>query len=44
MDHFHYKEDELYAEDVALKNVADKYGTPAFIYSKATLQRHAKHT
>ena len=42
MDHFHYKEDELYAEDIALKNVADKYGTPAFIYSKATLERHAK--
>jgi len=41
MDHFHYKEDQLYAEDVALKNVADKYGTPAFIYSKATLERHA---
>ena len=42
MDHFHYKEDELYAEDIALKNIADKYGTPAFIYSKATLERHAK--
>ena len=42
MDHFHYKEDQLYAEDVALKNVADKYGTPAFIYSKATLERHAQ--
>jgi len=42
MDHFHYKEEELYAEDVALKNVADKYGTPAFIYSKATLERHAQ--
>lgn len=41
MDHFHYKEDQLYAEDVALKNLADKYGTPAFIYSKATLERHA---
>ena len=42
MDYFHYKEDELYAEDVALKSVADKYGTPAFIYSKATLERHAQ--
>ena len=42
MDHFHYKEEELYAEEVALKNVADKYGTPAFIYSKATLERHAQ--
>ena len=42
MDHFHYKEEELYAEEVALKNVADEYGTPAFIYSKATLERHAQ--
>jgi len=42
MDYFHYKEDELYAEDVALKSLADKYGTPAFIYSKATLERHAQ--
>ena len=42
MDHFHYKEEELYAEEVALKNIADKYGTPAFIYSKATLERHAQ--
>ena len=41
MDHFQYKEDELYAEEVALKDVAEKYGTPAFIYSKATLERHA---
>ena len=42
MDHFHYKEDELFAEEVALMDVADKYGTPAFVYSKATLERHAK--
>ena len=42
MDHFHYKEDELYAEEVALKDVAKKYGTPSFVYSKATLERHAK--
>ena len=42
MDHFHYKENALFAEEVALKDVADKYGTPAFVYSKATLERHAK--
>jgi diaminopimelate decarboxylase len=42
MDHFHYKENELFAEEVALKDVAEKYGTPSFIYSKATLERHAK--
>ena len=42
MDHFHYKDNELFAEEVALKDVAEKYGTPSFIYSKATLDRHAK--
>ena len=42
MDHFHYKEDELFAEKVPLKDVADRYGTPTFVYSKATLERHAK--
>lgn len=42
MDHFHYKENELFAEEVALNDVAEKYGTPAFVYSKATLERHAK--
>ena len=42
MDHFHYKENELFAEEVALNDVAEKYGTPTFVYSKATLERHAK--
>jgi len=42
MDHFHYKKNELYAEEVALKYIADVYGTPTFVYSKATLERHAK--
>ena len=41
MDHFHYKEGQLFAEEVALKDVADTYGTPTFVYSKATLERHA---
>ena len=42
MDHFHYKKDELFAEEVPLKDIADRYGTPTFVYSKATLERHAK--
>ena len=42
MDHFHYKKNELYAEEAALKDIADVYGTPTFVYSKATLERHAK--
>ena len=41
MDHFHYKEGQLFAEEVALKDVADTYGTPTFVYSRATLERHA---
>ena len=42
MGHFHYKKNELYAEEIALKDIADVYGTPTFVYSKATLERHAK--
>ncbi|MDC0440322.1 diaminopimelate decarboxylase [Gammaproteobacteria bacterium] len=41
MDHFHYKEGQLFAEEVALKDVAGTYGTPTFVYSRATLERHA---
>jgi diaminopimelate decarboxylase len=41
MDHFYYKDGQLFAEEVALKDVADSYGTPTFVYSKATLERHA---
>ena len=41
MDHFHYKEGQLFAEEVALRDVADTYGTPTFVYSRATLERHA---
>ena len=41
MDHFHYQEGQLFAEEVALKDVADTYGTPTFVYSRATLERHA---
>ena len=42
MDHFNYKEGHLFAEDVALQDIAEKYGTPAYVYSRATLERHAK--
>jgi diaminopimelate decarboxylase len=42
MHHFHYKGNELYAEDVAIKEIAAKVGTPLYIYSHATLERHFK--
>lgn len=42
MHHFSYKNGELFAEAVAVKDIADKFGTPVFIYSYNTLQRHLK--
>ncbi len=40
MDHFEYKQGELYCEDVTIADLADNYGTPLFVYSRATLERH----
>ncbi len=40
MDHFKYIDGEMYAEDVALRTIADDVGTPVYIYSSATLRRH----
>ena len=40
MDHFKYRNGELYAEDVALRQIADEVGSPVYVYSTATLERH----
>ncbi len=40
MDHFNYKNGQLFAEDVALQTIAETYGTPCYVYSRATLERH----
>ena len=37
---FKYRADELYAEEVPVKKLAEKYGTPLYIYSYNTLSRH----
>lgn len=42
MDHFEYRDGELYAEDVAVSDLAERFGTPLFVYSRATLERHYK--
>ena len=42
MDHFNYQSGQLMAEDVSLAELAEQYGTPLFVYSKATLVRHFK--
>jgi diaminopimelate decarboxylase len=40
MDHFHYKNRLLHCEDVPVPALAEKYGTPLYVYSTATLLRH----
>jgi len=42
MDHFAYRNGVLHAEDVPLTTIADAVGTPVYIYSRATLERHAR--
>ena len=40
MDHFNYLNGTLYAEQAALPELAERFGTPLFVYSRATLERH----
>ncbi len=40
MDHFLYRGDDLHAEDVPLAQIAERFGTPCYVYSRATLERH----
>lgn len=40
MDFFNYQGDTLFAEDVAVNQLAEQYGTPLYVYSRATLERH----
>lgn len=42
MDHFEYRNGELFAEDLKLSEIAEKVGTPFYCYSTATLERHFK--
>src|SRR3569623_149878 len=40
MDHFHYRSGQLCAEDVPLTEIAAQHGTPCYVYSRATIERH----
>ena len=40
MDHFNYRGDLLHAEELPLTEVAERFGTPCYVYSRATLERH----
>lgn len=40
MDHFNYRDGQLYAEGVNVADIAKAHGTPCYVYSRATLERH----
>jgi diaminopimelate decarboxylase len=42
MNHFEYRNGEMFAEEVPLQKIAREIGTPAYVYSLATLKRHFK--
>ncbi|MDD1630922.1 MAG: diaminopimelate decarboxylase [Methylococcaceae bacterium] len=42
MDYFNYRNNELFAEDVAVQDIIYQHGSPCYIYSRATLERHWK--
>ncbi|MDO5054161.1 MAG: diaminopimelate decarboxylase [Pasteurella oralis] len=40
MDYFQYQQQQLMAEQVPVRQIAEQFGTPLYIYSRATLERH----
>jgi len=42
MDHFAYRNRVLHCEDVAIPSLVETYGSPLYVYSKATLLRHLR--
>ncbi|MDT0595675.1 diaminopimelate decarboxylase [Glaciecola petra] len=40
MDYFTLKGSQLFAEDISVKEIAETYDTPVYVYSRATLERH----
>ncbi len=42
MDHFELKNGVMHAEDVSMPRIAEEVGTPVYVYSRATLERHAR--
>ena len=42
MDHFNYRDGRLHAEEVDLSDIAEAVGTPLYVYSTATIEKHYK--
>ena len=42
MDYFRYRRGELFCEEAKVTQIAQRYGTPCYIYSAATIKTHLK--
>ncbi len=40
MDYFNYKNNKLFAEEVGVEEIVNQYGSPCYIYSRATFEKH----
>ena len=40
MTYFNYQNDQLFAENVSLADIAEQYSTPCYVYSRAALESH----
>jgi diaminopimelate decarboxylase len=40
MDFFNYRESRLHAEEVDLREIVERFGTPCYVYSRAAVERH----
>ncbi|MES2740718.1 MAG: diaminopimelate decarboxylase [Pseudomonadota bacterium] len=40
MDHFHFRDGELYVEDLAVAGIVERHGSPLYIYSARTFEHH----
>ena len=42
MDQFNYQDGQLFAEQNPVTDLASRFGTPLYVYSRATIERHFK--
>ena len=40
MDYFNFRDGQLWAEDISCQKIVEQYGTPTYVYSRATIERH----
>ena len=40
MDYFNYQDNQLFAEHCSVRDITEQFGTPCYLYSRATLERH----